>query len=134
MKEILNENDLVKIDHIKERIKQKDIRTHSQLKAEMKKIGLTVEIKKDAQGKQQSYSISDKDKNGKETLKMDSTKGKDREFMQQFDDLIKANREKAIEKKEPQTDREKEHSKSIETNLQKEKRTSKEKYKSEIEM
>lgn len=136
MKDILNENDLVKMDHIKETIKKKDIRTHSQLKVELKKIGLTMDIKKNAQGKQQSYSITDR-KDGKESLKMNSEIGKDRAVMQQFDDLIKDNREKAVENaREPKDPNEKKNAEFMEkanahlkTNLEKEV----EKRKSEIE-
>ena len=114
MKDILNESDLVKMDTIKETIQRKDIRTHSQLKVELKKVGLTMDIKKDGSGKQQSYSITDKDKNGKESLKMNSEIGKDRAVMQQFDDLIKDNRDKAVENKEPKTDKEKGHNSIME--------------------
>lgn len=114
MKDILNESDLVKMDTIKETIQRKDIRTHSQLKVELKKVGLTMDIKKDGMGKQQSYSITDKDKNGKESLKMNSEIGKDRAVMKEFDDLIKDNRDKAIENKEPKTDKEKGHNSIME--------------------
>lgn len=65
MKENLSDDDLEEIDRIKDTIKKKDIRTHSQLKAEAKKLGLTMSIKK---------------------------------YKEKFDDLIKANRDKAIEK------------------------------------
>lgn len=128
MKDILSKDNLVRVNQIKDTIKDKDIRTHSQLKAEMKKSGIDINIQKNAKGNVQSYSITEKGANGQDKLKLDSVKGQDREFMKQFDNLIKDNRDKAISNaKEPKTVNEKQYSEFMEkanahlkTNLDKE--------------
>lgn len=102
MRDILNNNDIASMNIIKNAIVDKDIRTHSQLKAELQKSGFKVEVKRDASGNVKSYSISENNANtnGKgQTFNWDSAKGKDREFMKQFDELINKNRQNAIEKK-----------------------------------
>lgn len=99
MKEILTNEDIARVQFIEKIIQNKDIRTHSQLKQECKKLGIKVDIQKDNKGNLKSYSITSG--KGKKELVLDSSLGKDRNFMKKFDEKIESNRQIAILKSEP---------------------------------